>query len=131
MLLKLILLFTTVPLIELAILLKLSDEIGFGYTLALVLVTGVAGAYLAKSQGRQILFQIRYEMQHGNMPGDALINGLCVLIGGAMLLTPGIVTDTLGFILVIPGTREIFKHYLKEKFQRMLQEGNTYFYLRK
>lgn len=131
MLMKLILLFTITPLVELAILFKLNQHVGFGYTLALVLTTGVVGAYLAKSQGREILFRIKYEMGEGRMPGDALINGLCVLVGGAMLLTPGIVTDTFGFILVIPITRELVKVYLKSKFKKMIDEGRVNFYFRR
>lgn len=130
MLMKLILLFTITPLAELTILFKLSDSIGFGYTLGIVLFTGILGAYLAKSQGKQILFRIKYEMNEGRMPGDQLINGLCVLIGGAMLLTPGILTDTVGFLLVIPVTREVVKIYLKEKLSNMIREGNTNIYFK-
>jgi UPF0716 protein FxsA len=127
---KLILLFTLVPLTELTLLMKLSGYIGVSYTVGIVLFTGVLGAYLAKSQGKEILFRIRYEMQQGNLPGEQLINGLCVLIGGAMLLTPGILTDLFGFILVIPVTREIIKIYIKKKFKRMIEEGNMNFYFR-
>lgn len=130
MLFKLILLFTVIPLVELALLFKLNDYIGLGYTLGIVLFTGIFGAYLAKSQGRQILFRIRHEMQEGRMPGDQLMNGLCVLIGGTMLLTPGILTDTLGFILVIPATRELIKLYVKKKFRDMIDEGRVNFYFR-
>ncbi|MCT4620856.1 MAG: FxsA family protein [Marinisporobacter sp.] len=130
MLMKLILLFTLVPLTELTLLMKLSGYIGVSYTVGIVLFTGVLGAYLAKSQGKEILFRIRYEMQQGNLPGEQLINGLCVLIGGAMLLTPGILTDLFGFILVIPVTREIIKIYIKKKFKRMIEEGNMNFYFR-
>jgi UPF0716 protein FxsA len=127
---KLILLFTLVPLTELALLMKLSRYIGGLYTVGIVLFTGVLGAYLAKSQGKEILFRIKYEMQQGNLPGEQLINGLCVLVGGAMLLTPGILTDLFGFILVIPISREIIKIYIKKKFNRMIEEGNMNFYFR-
>lgn len=130
MLMKLILLFTLVPLTELALLMKLSRYIGVLYTVGIVLFTGVLGAYLAKSQGKEILFRIKYEMQQGNLPGEQLINGLCVLVGGAMLLTPGILTDLFGFILVIPISREIIKIYIKKKFKRMIEEGNMNFYFR-
>ncbi|WZL72097.1 FxsA family protein [Clostridiaceae bacterium 35-E11] len=125
MLLKLILLFTVTPVVELALLFQLNNYIGLGYTLGIVLFTGIFGAYLAKSQGRQILSRIKYEMQEGRMPGEELINGLCVLLGGAMLLTPGIITDTFGFVLVIPITREAVKLYLKEKFRKMIESGNV------
>jgi UPF0716 protein FxsA len=103
---------------------KLSRYIGGLYTVGIVLFTG------AKSQGKEILFRIKYEMQQGNLPGEQLINGLCVLVGGAMLLTPGILTDLFGFILVIPISREIIKIYIKKKFNRMIEEGNMNFYFR-
>jgi UPF0716 protein FxsA len=130
MLMRLILLFTVVPLVELAILFKLNHYIGLGYTLGIVIFTGVLGAYLAKSQGNQILLRIRMDMGEGRMPGDELINGLCVLIGGAMLLTPGILTDTTGFILVIPATRHVVKIYIKNKLKKMIDEGRVNFYFR-
>ncbi|KXG74928.1 FxsA family protein [Thermotalea metallivorans] len=130
MLMRFILLFTLVPLVELAILFKINQYIGFGYTLGIVVLTGVLGAYLAKSQGKQILTRIKMEMMEGRMPGEELINGLCVLIGGAMLLTPGILTDTVGFILVIPFPREIVKMYVKSKFRKMIHEGSVHMYFR-
>lgn len=130
MLIKLILLFTLVPFIELALLMKLNTYIGLGYTLLIVLSTGLIGAYLAKSQGKQILFRIKYEMAEGRMPGNELINGLCVLIGGVMLVTPGILTDTLGFILVIPITREFIKALIIKKLKQMIDEGKVNFYFR-
>lgn len=131
MLFKLILLFTLVPIIELALLLKLNTYIGLGYTLLIVLITGIVGAYLAKQQGRGILQNIRLEMSQGRMPGDELVNGLCVLIGGAFLLTPGLMTDTAGFILVIPFTRAVIKRVIKARLKSMIEEGTfTFFYRR-
>lgn len=131
MLFKLILLFTTIPIIELAILIKLNQYIGLGYTLLIVFFTGIVGAYLAKSEGKGILNRIRFEMSQGRMPGDELLNGLCVLIGGAFLLTPGILTDFTGFMLVVPFTRSIVKGYLKKKIRQMIDEGTFIFYYRK
>lgn len=125
---KLLLLFTTVPFIELYILLKLADVTTPFTTLALVIVTGIAGAYLAKSEGRLIITKIKQELNFGKIPGNELLNGLCVLIGGALLLTPGIITDIFGFSLVIPGTREIYKIFLKRKFKDMITKGNIHFY---
>ncbi len=131
MLFKLIMLFTVVPILELALLLKLNNYIGLGYTLLIVLTTGVVGAYLAKSEGKGIIRNIRYEMSQGRMPGDELVNGLCVLLGGACLLTPGLITDLTGFILVIPYTREIIKRYVKGRLRYMLEEGTFKFIYRR
>ncbi|WP_432666907.1 FxsA family protein [Wukongibacter baidiensis] len=124
MLFRLILLFTVTPVVELLLLLELSKITSIWSTIGLVLVTGVVGAYLAKSQGRLIITKIRMEMNEGRMPGDQLLNGLCVLVGGALLLTPGIITDVVGFTLVIPGTREIFKGIVKKIISKRLQDGS-------
>lgn len=131
MLFKLILLFTITPIVELFILLKLADVTSTLATIALVLFTGIVGAYLAKKEGRIILTKINIELNNGRMPGNELINGLCVLVGGAFLLTPGILTDIFGFSLVIPGTREIFKAIIKRKFKDIIDNGNTNFYFKR
>lgn len=128
---KLILLFTITPIVELYILFQLSGVMGPWSTIGLVLVTGVAGAYLAKSEGKLIINKIKMELNQGKLPGNQLLNGLCVLIGGALLLTPGILTDILGFSLVIPGLREIFKVYLKRKFKKVIEEGDINIHFRR
>lgn len=131
MFLKLILLFTVTPIVELFLLLRLSKLTSVWTTIGIVLITGIVGAYLAKSEGKLVLSKIRTELNYGRIPGNELLNGLCILIGGALLLTPGLITDTLGFVLVIPGTREIFKSILKRKFKKMIESGNIYFYFRR
>ncbi|MCT4563236.1 MAG: FxsA family protein [Maledivibacter sp.] len=131
MLFRLILLFTITPIVELFLLLELSKITSIWTTIGIVLVTGVIGASLAKSQGRLIITKIRMELNEGRMPGDQLINGLCVLVGGALLLTPGIVTDILGFSLVIPVTREIFKGFVKKILSKRLQDGSINIHYRR
>lgn len=131
MLFRLILLFTITPIVELFLLLKLADVTSVWTTVGIVLVTGIVGAYLAKGQGRLILTKIRMELNEGRMPGDQLINGLCVLVGGALLLTPGIITDILGFSLVIPGTREMFKGVVKKILSKRLQDGSINIHYRR
>lgn len=131
MLFKLIILFTVIPIVELGILLRLNDYIGLPYTLLIVLVTGIVGAALAKSEGREIIKRIKFEGSQGRMPGDELINGLCVLIGGAFLLTPGLLTDIAGFSLVIPVTRFAIKSFIKKQLKQMIEEGTFKIYYRK
>ena len=121
---KLILLFTVTPLVELYVLFKVAEVTSAWATIGLVLITGIAGAYLAKSEGRMILTKIKMELNSGRVPGNELLNGLCVLVGGALLLTPGLITDILGFSLVIPGTREAFKAVVKRKFKGMIEKGD-------
>ncbi|MGV8146927.1 MAG: FxsA family protein [Alkaliphilus sp.] len=124
MLVKLILLFTIMPVVELTLLLEVNSRIGFNYTILIVIVTGVVGSYLARSQGRGILNNIKFVMSQGEMPGDELINGLCVIVGGAFLITPGLITDFVGFILVIPHTRELLKLYIKNKMKDIINKGS-------
>jgi UPF0716 protein FxsA len=127
MLLRLMLLLTVVPLLELALLIKLGQYIGVGYTVLVVVVTGVAGAFLAKTQGMDVLRRMQLEMQEGRLPGNQMIDGLCILMGGAMLLTPGLITDTLGFALVIPVTRIALREWLKIKLRGMVDRGHVIF----
>ncbi|SHJ54655.1 FxsA family protein [Paramaledivibacter caminithermalis] len=131
MLFRLILLFTITPIVELFLLIKLSNITSVWTTISIVLATGIIGAYLAKGQGRLIITKIKMELNEGRMPGDQLINGLCVLVGGALLLTPGIITDILGFSLVIPATREVFKDIVKNKLFKMLQSGSINIHYRR
>ena len=124
---KLVLALTLVPILELYILVKLAGTINWGPTILLVIVTGVTGAYLAKQQGKEILSKIQRELSGGNMPGDSLLNGLSILVGGVLLLTPGILTDITGFLLIIPISRVIFIKFLKSKFNGMINTGNSNF----
>lgn len=122
---RLVLLFTLVPIIELYILFQIAKYTSWLTTIVLVITTGIAGAYLAKKEGRGILRRINSDLREGRLPGEELVNGLCVLVGGALLLTPGILTDIAGFTLIIPLTRNIFKGYLKNMFRKMIESGNV------
>jgi len=121
---RLLLLFITVPLIEVLILIKLGSLFGFWPTIFLVIGTGILGAYLAKLYGLTIWYKIQQDLQAGLMPADKLVDGLLILIGGIVLLTPGLLTDLLGFMLLIPFTRSYFKRFAKRKFKNM-SEGQT------
>lgn len=119
----LLILFTVVPLVELFLLLQIAERTSATITFVIILITGVVGAFFAKVQGRLVIQNIRLSLQQGIMPKDELVNGLCVLIGGAFLLTPGILTDFAGFTLLIPMTRNLYKKMVKHKFERMIQTG--------
>ncbi len=117
MLLRLLLLFTVVPLVELVLLLWLAEQIEWGPTLGLVLLTGFVGAALARHEGLRCIAKIQQKMAAGQLPGDPLLDGLMILVAGALLVTPGILTDLVGFSLLVPGFRRIMKRYLKKRFQ--------------
>jgi len=126
MLLKLLLLFIITPVIEMAILIELGKRIGTLQTIGIIIVTGIIGASLAKSQGLRIYRRIRESVDHGELPHNHLIEGLLILIGGALLITPGILTDAAGFLLVIPWTRKLVREALKKYFRRKIVHIQTY-----
>jgi len=111
---KLILLFIFVPFLELYILLQVGKHIGVLLTIIVVIVTGIAGAYLVKKQGLHIIMRIKRKMNEGIIPTDNLMEGVLILIGGILLLTPGFITDIVGFIITIPQSRKIFLMYFKK-----------------
>ena len=117
MLLRLLLLFTLVPLIELTLLIKISNRIHFWPTIALVIVTGVIGAALAKHEGLRTFNHIRVDLNAGRLPADRLVDALLILIAGVLLVTPGILTDGVGFLLLLPPFRSLIRQYLKRRFQ--------------
>ncbi|MFZ7102605.1 MAG: FxsA family protein [Peptococcaceae bacterium] len=126
---KLFLAFTLIPLVEVALLVKLGQYFGALPTILLVIFTGGVGVFLAKSQGLFVLSKIQYELQQGMVPGNALIDALLVLIGSVFLITPGLLTDCAGFLLLFPFSRTIVRNYLKYKFKNMIDNGkvNVYF----
>lgn len=121
---RLIILFTVVPLVELALLIKLGNVIGLWPTIFIVIGTGVLGAALARSQGTQVISAIRAEVAEGRPPTEGLINGLLVLVGGVVLLTPGLLTDLLGFSLLIPSTRNWFKKKLQSRLRKYAERSS-------
>lgn len=128
MLIRLILLFTLIPLIELAILLHLGSIIGVWYTILVVIITGTVGALLARRQGVAVVGRMRSSMSQGLLPGEELLHGLLVLAGGLLLLTPGLLTDLVGFLLLIPRTRVLALCWLKRMFERRINEGQVQYW---
>lgn len=121
----LILLFTLVPVIELTLLIRIGQYIGLGATIAIVVFTGVTGAYLAKMQGFITLHRIQQDVNQGRMPADKLFDGVLILLSGILLLTPGFLTDLIGFLGLIPLTRNLFKDWLKKKAEGMIRDGKV------
>ena len=117
MLLKLLLLFILVPLAELVLLLYLADATSWQMTLGLVIATGVIGTWLARSQGWRVWSRIHTELAAGRMPTEPLLDAVLIFVAGALLLTPGILTDLLGILLLIPRTRTSFRRRLVAWFK--------------
>lgn len=123
----LVLLFTVVPAVEIFLLFEIGSKIGAGNTMLIILVTGVLGASLAKSQGLSILMKIQNEVNQGSLPGNQIIQGLMVFAGGILLLTPGFATDIFGFSLVLPGSRHLLMFWVKKMIDHAMKNGNINF----
>jgi len=102
---KLLLLFIVVPLVELMIFIQLSEVVSLSFTLCVIIITGALGAYLTKQQGRLALRNLQGALGQGKMPHVEASDGILILIAGAVLITPGFLTDGVGFALLIPSVR--------------------------
>jgi UPF0716 protein FxsA len=113
-----------VPAAEIGILLISGQIIGVWQTILMIILTGFLGAYLAKQQGLETLRKTQEQLRMGRMPGDAVLDGVCILVGGTLLLTPGFVTDFLGILLLAPPTRKFFKILILKAFRQWIDKGN-------
>ncbi|BCB05110.1 FxsA family protein [Bacillus sp. KH172YL63] len=123
-----LLLLIIVPALEIGLLVLSGQAFGLIPTVLLIISTGILGAYLAKKQGIETLRRAQREAQYGQLPGDAIMDGLCILVGGVVLLTPGFITDAIGFLLLLPTTRSMFKPFIYRLFKRWINNGNVIIY---
>jgi UPF0716 protein FxsA len=114
---RLALLFIVIPIVDLALLVRLGQALGFWPTLAITVGTGFVGASLARSAGVRLLTSIRSELSAGRVPSDALTDAFALLVGGVLLLTPGFITDLMGLTLLFAPTRR----WLRARAQRWLE----------
>jgi len=105
----LFLLFTIIPLVEVTILIRIGQASEWWVPIALVILTGIVGAALARWQGFQVLERIRGDLRAGLMPTESLLDGFLVLLAGILLVTPGVLTDLAGCALLIPPMRALVK----------------------
>ena len=122
MFLKLFLAFTLIPVIELYLLIKIGSYIGAVYTIILVIISGITGAYLARVQGTRTMLAVKNSIQNGTVPEDELIDAFLILMAGIVLLTPGFITDVTGIILLVPQSRFIINRFLKQKFIKWIRD---------
>lgn len=120
MFLRLLLLLTIVPLVELVILLQLAHRFSWQATIALVIVTGVLGAWLARREGLKTFARIQADLAQGIPPAATLVDGALILVAGIVLVTPGILTDLCGFALLIPPMRRWVRRHLIETFKKRI-----------
>lgn len=120
---RLLLLFILTPLVELWLLMLVSEHLGADTTIAMVLVTGFVGASLARRQGLQTWTSIQKETQQGRLPAASLVDAMMIFVAGVLLITPGIMTDFIGFSLLAPPVRAFIRNRFRESIQ--LQAGST------
>lgn len=118
-------LLTVLPALELILLIKVGAFIGAWQTVALVILTGATGALLARYQGFVTLMRIQDSLNRGVMPSAHLMDGMMILAGGIMLLTPGFITDIFGILLLVPASRALIKFWARRKFQSMIAQGTV------
>lgn len=109
------LLFIVLPFIELALLLRIGSEIGALNTIGLVVATGLIGGYLARREGLSVWSRFQSRLAAGQMPGDEILDGVIVLASGALLVTPGVITDVVGLLGLFPPTRMLLKRELRKR----------------
>jgi UPF0716 protein FxsA len=119
---SLLLLFIVVPAVELALLIEVGSRIGTLATLAIIVATGVLGAALAKQQGIRTVRVIQDELARGELPASSLVDGVIILVAGALLITPGILTDAVGFLCLVPAARDTMKRRLQRRFEGAVRE---------
>ena len=107
----------TIPLVEIYLLIHIGSVFGVFTSIALVFFTGLLGAYLARIQGIKTLFKIQESIKEGRMPSGELLEALLIVAAGIVLLTPGFLTDTIGFLLLLPNIREIVKSWVQSKIK--------------
>jgi len=121
----LLLLFIGMPVLELYLLVRLSGMVGFGTALLIIVGTGMLGAVLARAQGWQAIVGIQQELNEGRMPAGRLLDGVLILLAGAVLITPGLITDIIGFALLMPPIRAAVRTWLGYRLEAKLRDGSA------
>lgn len=118
-------LFLLIPLIEIYFLIQVGQVIGAGWTIFLVVATAVIGAFLLRLQGFHTLHRAQASMSRGEIPATEMMEGLCLLVSGALLLTPGFFTDTVGFLLLMPPVRQMLIRQMLKNGQVIFRRGGS------
>ena len=121
---KLFLLFAVIPVIELALLIKVGTIIGALNTILIVLFTATAGAWLVRMEGIGVINRFQKNMMEGVFPAEEILDGAMILVAGALLVTPGVLTDIVGFLLVFPASRRLIKRFLRVYIERKISSAD-------
>ena len=123
---KLFIVFALIPVIELTLLIKIGTIIGTLNTVILVIFTALVGAYLVKMEGISVVTRFQNNLSTGKFPADEIFDGAMILVAGALLVTPGVMTDVVGFSLVLPASRKVIKNFLKIYIQKRISSGDIH-----
>ncbi|UOQ86272.1 FxsA family protein [Gracilibacillus salinarum] len=126
----LLLFILVVPALEIGIFVWAGGYIGPWWLILFIIFTGVLGAWLAKQQGMETIRKAQESMRMGYPPQETIFDGICILIGGVVLLTPGFITDAIGFLLLVPVTRKPFKRMLQQLVRKWIESGKFTVYRR-
>ncbi len=122
---RLLLLFIAVPAVELILLIEIGQRIGTLATIGLIMGTGIVGASLARHQGISTFARLRKDLDDGRLPAEPIVDGVLILIAAAVLITPGVLTDLVGFLCLVPACRRLMKRSLKRRFEHAMREGTA------
>lgn len=112
------LLFLVMPFVELAVIVGAASSFGLGWTMLALVVVSLAGAWLVRREGWSAYRRVRQQIERGEVPTTTLVDGLLILFAGALLLTPGFVSDVVGLLLLLPPTRAVFRAQLRRGLHR-------------
>jgi UPF0716 protein FxsA len=115
---KLFLIFTLVPVVELALLIKVGTLIGTLNTVVLVIGTALTGAFLVRLEGINVIYRFQRNLAEGVFPAEEIFDGALLLVAGAVLITPGFLTDILGLLIVLPHSRDVLKGLIRRYVEK-------------
>ena len=120
---RLFLLLLVVPVVELILLVQIGQRVGLAPTLALVVATALAGSWLLRREGTGVLRRVQARMAAGALPGRELMDGAFILVAGVLLLTPGVLTDVVGVLGLLPPTRAVLRRIVEQRLRGAIARG--------
>lgn len=123
-------LLIVIPAVEIFGIIQMAQWVGGWNTFLLIILTGIIGAVVARFEGGKVIEDMRAQMQAGQVPGRSMIDGLCVFAGGIIMVVPGFVTDIVGFTLVFPLTRPLYRAVILKYIEKKMKDGHITFYRR-
>lgn len=121
---RILALFLIMPVVELGLLMQVDKLIGFWPTIGIILCTGLLGGFLAKREGLSVWQNLNRRMGQGDLPGKEVLDGVIILCAGALLITPGVLTDVVGFMGLIPPSRALIRKLVMKRIKKAMQRGS-------